>query len=198
MARAQGTNDLAGMHVPEPWNGALETAPILFISWNPSWNPAEQFPTHVSRDRDVISFFRDRFDHTNQASQTWREMKGIATHLLGRKALAGVDYSMTDVVRCKSRKGIGAASALGRCVSLYLARTIMLSEARVIVSLGRDARNAVATFFGVAPELGFGGVVSVEQRDRALVFLGAPGSSQPRRLHDSDLAEVRIALAGGS
>lgn len=117
---AQRTTELAELQLPEPWNGQIETAPILFVSWNPSWNPNETFPTSAWADERIISFFRTRFEHTDQASQTWREMQGIATHLLGRTSRPGVDYAVTDAVRCKSQKGIGANAALSECSALYL------------------------------------------------------------------------------
>src|SRR4051812_3998926 len=65
-------------HVPEPWSGDIGRAPILFVSWNPSWNPAERFPTPSWTDEAVIEFFISRFEHTDQDSHTWREIRGIA------------------------------------------------------------------------------------------------------------------------
>ena len=88
VVHAQGTGRDA-FHVPEPWSGDIERAPILFVSWNPSWNPDEPFPTSRSTDDEIMTFFRHRFEHTNQDAHTWREMDGIARHLLGRDAGRG-------------------------------------------------------------------------------------------------------------
>ncbi len=184
-------------HLPEPWNGEIETAPLLFVSWNPSWNPDERFPTEEWTDTEIARFFRQRFQHTGQRSQTWREIRGIAEHLLGREPRPGVDYAITDVVRCKSRKGEGASEALTECSSRYLRRTLDASGARVIVALGRDARRVMADHFGVPAAVGACVPVSRERRERVLVLLGAPGSAQPRRLPSAELMRARAALSAG-
>ena len=52
----------ADFHLPEPWSGRIESAPNLFVSSNPSFNPREDFPT-VSWDDDRIeAFFTTRFE----------------------------------------------------------------------------------------------------------------------------------------
>ena len=40
-----------GYQVPEPWNGDLEKADILFLSSNPGINVFEKFPRYISRDK---------------------------------------------------------------------------------------------------------------------------------------------------
>lgn len=178
-------------HLPEPWNGEIETAPILFVSWNPSWNPNETFPTRAWTDKAIIGFFRTRFDHSDQHSQTWREMRGIAEHLLGRPAKAGVDYAGTDIVQCK---GKGAKEALAECSGRYLRRTLEASGARVVVALGKDARQKLASYFGVPAALGAHEPISVGGRDRMLVLLGAPGSAETRRLPTEECLRVQAHL----
>jgi hypothetical protein len=183
------------MHVPEPWSGHIESAPLLFVSWNPSWNPRERFPTRSWADDAIVDFFQTRFTHTDQASQTWREMRGIAEHLLGRRPTPGVDYCVTDAVRCKSQRGRGAREALAECAGRYLRRTLDVSGARVIVALGRDARMTLAEHLGTPADIGVHCPVG-GPRDRLLVMLGAPGSSQPRRLEPAECRRVRAALSG--
>jgi hypothetical protein len=182
--------------LPEPWNGAIETAPILFVSWNPSLNPNETFPRPEWADEAIIGFFRTRFDHSDQHSQTWREMRGIASHLLGRDPKPGVDYAVTDAVRCKSRKGEGATQALGECSSRYLRRTLETSGARVFVALGKDARKTMASYFGVAAELGSASSpIMLGGCERILVQLGAPGAAESRRLGEEERLRVQSFLA---
>lgn len=186
----------AGQHVPEPWNGAIETAPILFVTWNPSWNECERFPTVDWSDEEIVGFFRTRFEHTNQNAQTWREITTIADRLLDREPIRGRDYAITDVVHCKSRNGRGAAQALPECRARYLTRLLALAGARLIVALGRDARRAIAGHYGVPEQLGVHGPVSGEGRERTVVLLGAPGSSDRRTLTDDELERARRALSG--
>ena len=40
-----------GYLVPEPWNGDLEKADILFLSSNPGINVFEKFPRYIGRDK---------------------------------------------------------------------------------------------------------------------------------------------------
>ncbi|MFZ2490259.1 MAG: hypothetical protein WA208_02125 [Thermoanaerobaculia bacterium] len=40
-------------HLPEPWNGDLRFAPLLFVSSNPSIGPSEDYPT-TGCDDDLI------------------------------------------------------------------------------------------------------------------------------------------------
>jgi len=182
-------------HVPEPWNGQIETAPILFVCWNPSWNRQERFPTHLWSDEAIIEFFRTRFDHSDQASRTWTEMQAIATRLLGCPARPGVDYAVTDAVRCKSRGGRGASQALAECSGRYLQRTLAVSGARVVISLGGDARRTLATYFGVSDQIGVYGSARVGDPERMLVQLGAPGSSDRRTLSAEESQKAQAALA---
>lgn len=194
VVHAQGTGRDA-FHVPEPWSGDIERAPILFVSWNPSWNPDEPFPTSRSSDNEVMTFFRHRFEHTNQDSHTWREMDGMAKHLLGRDVKRGVDWVVADIVHCKSRKGRGAFAALEECAGRYLPRVLALAGATAVVGLGRDARSALASHYGVPPEIGVHSVADEQRPSRVLVLLGAPGAAQRRRLLPDELSTVESALA---
>lgn len=182
-------------HVPEPWNGQIETAPILFVCWNPSWNRHERFPTHLWSDEAIIEFFRTRFDQSDQASRTWVEMRAIAKRLLGRPARPGVDYVVTDAVRCKSHGGKGASRALSECSGRYLQRTLAMSGARVVIALGKDARKTLATYFGVKEQIGVYGPMSIVDHERMLVQLGAPGSPDRRTLSEEESQEVQAVLA---
>ncbi len=48
-------------HLPEPWNGDLARAPLLFVSSNPSIDEDEAYPTASWPEEDVIDFFLHRF-----------------------------------------------------------------------------------------------------------------------------------------
>jgi hypothetical protein len=192
VVHAQGTGREA-FHVPEPWNGDIERAPILFVSWNPSWNQREKFPTRSASDAEIVTFFNRRFEHTNQNARTWQEMRGIAGRLLGRDAVPGADYAVTDLVHCKSEKGKGASAALDECAGRYLPRVLAIAGATVIVGLGRDSRSTLAHHFGVSSELGVYDIWK-GKRERRLVLLGAPGSAQRRRLRHDELGRAQSAL----
>jgi hypothetical protein len=193
VVHAQGRQ--AGLQVPEPWNGEIETAPILFVTWNPSFNPREHpFPTADSNDADIVEFFSKRFEHSAESSQTWRELRGIASRLLGRRARPGIDYASTDVVHCKSARGIGASRALGECTRRYLEPTLAVAGARVVVGLGTDAWITLAARWGVPAVLG-AHRSQVPGEQRLLVLLGAPGSATTRTLDGAGQQMAAEALA---
>ncbi len=182
-------------HLPEPWNGEIETAPILFVCCNPSWNRNETFPTHAWDDEAIVRFFRTRFDHSGEASHTWREMRGIAERLLGCPPRPGVDYAVTDAVRCKSHNRVGVPQSLSECSGRYLRRTLAVSGARVVIALGKDARKSLASYFGISEQIGVHGLVRVSDHNQMLVQLGAPGSSERRTLTSEETQLVRAVLA---
>lgn len=52
------------MHRPEAWTGDLRTAPMMFLSSNPSFNPKENFPNWHSAEwkkEEIIDFAVNRF-----------------------------------------------------------------------------------------------------------------------------------------
>ncbi len=169
--RDRGINEVR--QVPEPWNGHLESAPILFVSSNPSISWKEQYPTRVWADassdwsdEDLMDFFEGRFDAT-PARPPWIR-RGISTRLVDDtyspwvrflaavrsraaelldlpkdRVVPGSDYCLTEVTHCKSVRERGAGAAASTCGARYLDRVLRLSPAPVIVTLGKIAANAL-------------------------------------------------------
>lgn len=140
--------------LPEPWNGRIESAPILFLSSNPSFNSAERFPTERWSDDKIETFFTTRFDRTYPNVHYWTVVRAIARDILGREPLPGRDYAITEVVRCKSLKEEGAWAAFETCSSLYLDRTLEVAEAKVVIALGKMACESIASHIGGTAEIG--------------------------------------------
>jgi hypothetical protein len=203
-------------HLPEPWNGELESAPLLFISSNPAIDPSERYPTPSWSDEHRVDFFRHRFsggaeawtqefrtllkdgsyDPALRAGKYWREIHNRAVELLGSGARPGTDYALTEVVHCKSLKNEGVEEARRECASRYLERVLAASPARVIIVIGAHAWQVFSDWYG-GPSA-FGRLVSalpVAGRERMVISLPAPGSSQSRklihRLSDEELAHAR-------
>lgn len=133
----------------------------------------------------------------------WRAVREIAAEIFGRSVRPGLDYALTEIVRCKSTKEIGVPSAARECAPRYLERTLALSPAPLIVVLGRKAHQAVRILFRY-PDAG---IVSRELEiagmPRRLVFLAHPNAREggrakplkyPKRLSGRDLGTARESL----
>ncbi len=139
IVQSQGVSTVREFQVPEPWSGPIESAPILFLSSNPSIsrsNPPrdtdEEYPTgdrETWPDERIIDFFQGRFGGGREEwirngirgrmkngefskdpkdwVRFWASAKARASEALGRPAIPGRDYAMTEVVRCKSVEEYG-------------------------------------------------------------------------------------------
>lgn len=161
--------DIAGRWlVPEPWNGHLGNAPLLFIGQNPSASFRENYPSlaQTPSTSAMQEYFDTRFDGLAIREGTRVKLKDegkgsdyagpnrflsylvqIAAQLHGRPAKPGIDYALTEGVRCKSKDAIGVELAVGTCARRYMRETLALSPANVIVCLGAIARQSLLTAF---------------------------------------------------
>ena len=154
--------------VPEPWNGNLGTAPILFIGQNPSADQDEDYPAawHVRGDgvdEKLFQFFQGRFGdgpgeppikdgtmvrqrlggHATKPNKFLAHVGRLAGACLGRQAKAGIDYAITEAVRCKAARPPGMHQATEVCARKHLTKTLQLSQASVLICLGGEARVAL-------------------------------------------------------
>jgi hypothetical protein len=159
-------------HRPEPWAGNLSTAPIMFLSSNPSFDPLENFPTLDWDSHDAADFFVNRFserlgrrygatDGPSSAAQdrailkngkmtskvkTWYTLRSRAAVLLNKTiddTRAATDYVMSEVVHCKSRNEKGVFDALPACVSKWFQPLLEASNAKLVIVSGEPAGRAV-------------------------------------------------------
>lgn len=200
-------NDFAKRQVPEPWNGDLVRARILFVSSNPSISEVEDYPTDQWTDDAIADYFEHRYgrwmadgtkglrkDGTRgKANPFLSSVKKTAERLLDRPPVPGVDYAVTEVVHCKSRAEVGVAEALGECTRRYLGGILEAAGAKVIVVLGDRANAAL----GARP-IGVHGPLELGGRPRLLLCLPHPNARRARRvdriLPPGDLERVRHAL----
>lgn len=218
VVHAQAEQDLAARQTPEPWSGALERAPVLFVSSNPSISRREMFPTGAWSGAEQVDFFSGRFDET-QGRPAWirggtktlftdqtystavmflGSVRIRAEELLKRPATPGVDYCMTEVVHCKSPEEVGVPEAARTCSGLWLDRILALSVARVVVSLGVHAAAEFGRRIGGVPDGRVTEPLELAGRMRRVVFMPHPNARGPRRfsiLDPSDLAALRAELA---
>lgn len=206
--------------VPEPWSGHLESAPILFLSSNPSLGADEMYPTAAWPAARVADFFGARFEQREEpwvdrhmralrtdgaprggrGTRFWIACHARASELLGRDATAGTDFALAEVVHCKSKSEHGVKEALLSCVEQWLSRLLAAAEARVVVLYGARARTAIEHVYHVTMtlEAPLSEPLEIEGSARLLVALPHPNARVPRRdcspLTGEQLADVRAFL----
>lgn len=165
--------------VPEPWNGHLDQAPLLFVGQNPSFDIAEDYPTRstlLGGSFSAVDYYDRRFEcHIRGGTKVRR--KGVDNWSPSNRFLSavrvtaeliyhglvnntdlipGTHYAITEAVRCKARNAHGIHLAATTCGNRYMLRTLLASNARVIVCFGRLATESVCKASGVEG-LSFGG-----------------------------------------
>lgn len=180
-------------HVPEPWSGDLQHAPILFLSSNPSIDENEEYPLASWSDEWVEDYFTNRFHggHKQWIQDDIRSLKSNGTwvkvsfwiavrqrakELFQREVVGGTDYTLTEVVHCKSLKQDGVNEALPVCVNLYLRRILAQSGAKVIVILGAQARDVVKHEFNIPENEKIFGPIRIGEYQRYIAFLPHPNA----------------------
>lgn len=188
--------------VPEPWNGNLN-AHLLFIASNPTideqeyfpdststWNPelTEDFFLHrfsggrqswISNNRYVLQ--RDGNHYSNKPVKYWCEIYRRAIEAYDNKEInPGIDYAITEVVHCKSRARIGVNESLAECSSSFIKKIVKLSEAKVIIWVGKEAKQTAISLFKTGEETFHG--PSLKTQNRYFIFTPAPNSNRPRKL----------------
>jgi len=200
--------------VPEPWNGDLASAPLLFMSSNPATGDGAAYPRASWKDEEIEDFFVHRFGEGRQqwtlggnrallldgthakANPFWSSVRQRAMELFQRDVQPGRDYALTEVVRCKSGGEYGVAEAADECAGRYLLPTIEASGAKVIVALGKVAesylRRLVAFEGKVSPPVTIGG------RERMIAVLPHPNARKHRSFAqcfgDADLLALRACV----
>jgi hypothetical protein len=198
--------------LPEPWVGHLAEAPILFIGSNPGLgsqippNPREapRKPHFVTIDwpgEQIIDAFENGLP--SSGAPYWNWIRGRAAELMiGRAAVAGIDYALTEVARCRSnseRDGVGDAAEF--CSRTYLPMTLRLSGAAVVVTVGALARKTVRSLLSLDAE---GDVQEARLGVRSMLVtaLAHPaGSRSPKsfkRFAATDVERLRATVAGAA
>ena len=128
------------------------------------------------------------------ASPYWNAAHDLASSFLGRDAVPGHDYALTEIVRCKSPKELGVASAAAQCVPTYLKDTLALSPAPLVAVLGRHARQVVRKLTGFAEYGPLTPPHHIGGRDRVFAFLGHPAMGKGAQVPQD--ARLGLTLPG--
>jgi hypothetical protein len=221
IVRSQNGREPQDFHVPEPWSGDLANAPVLFLASNPSFWDKEWYPTISWTDDALVDFFHNRFgggsrewirdgtrtllkggEHSPKATKFFQGVRQRASELLCRPAVPGQDYALSEVVHCKSAGEEGVSEALLNCSSRYLDNVLMLSGARVIVVLGKVARDILPYSLDVPDFVANSmyGPLMIGGQERLIAFLPHSNARAPRTFLSSawpteHLAELRAFIS---
>ena len=136
------------MQLPEPWNGHLSKAKIMFISSNPSIG-YEDFPTKKWNDSNIVDFFENRFKRQieyTDISSFWKSIAKYVTWIIpeasGKSVLEILDNYVvsTELVHCKSR----AEKGVSKCAKeecKFIGDIIKEFNGDVIILLGSTVKK---------------------------------------------------------
>lgn len=142
--------------VPEPWRGDIRSAPLLFISSNPSIDLLDDAPWNTQPTKEIAIYYdgpdkkiSKHFPHSTyrygpqsrNPVKFWKSVHQLAVELYGLdfELTSGKHYAITEVVHCKSQREYGVREALACCSDKYLGKILENSECQFIVSLGDHA-----------------------------------------------------------
>jgi len=210
--RSLGISNPSDFQLPEPWSGAIQDTPILFFSLNPSIYADDFTPDATWPLPMVGDFFENRFKDRGKYSwvnnhkvlkkdgtygakvRYFSAMQKQADRLFGRTTIPGVDYTLSEIVHCKSQRSVGAIKAMPPCVDLFLmGRVSVALNVKVIVLVGR---LAVKAFKGRVKKIR---LFNSQGRSIIVVSIPHPNSyigpkSIEAILSEEDLSTIRILL----
>lgn len=139
---------IKSMQLPEPWNGHLSKAKIMFISSNPSID-YEDFPTKKWDDKDIVDFFDNRFKiplEDKDVSCFWKSIAKYVTWIFPEASTLSVleildNYVVsTELVHCKSRSEKGVTKcAKEECI--FMDDIIKEFNGDMIILLGSTVKK---------------------------------------------------------
>lgn len=158
--------------IPEPWNGHLSEAKILYIGSNPSIDCDEVYPDSTWSDKKICDFFENRFKKGKVKKTTGKEVAvPFWTYLInytnwineelktsGKAFLTKYpitkqkknmydelnnDVVSTEIVHCKSKDAYGFEKACCKCGDMWMGNILNLFSGKLIVVLGKKAECAI-------------------------------------------------------
>lgn len=94
---------------------------------------------------DATKVRRRNGGYANEPNKFLAHVGRLAQACMGRTVKAGVDYAITEAVRCKAPRPPGIRQATEVCAGKHLTKTLPLSKATVLICLRGEARTALTT-----------------------------------------------------
>ena len=203
-------NNIDVFQLPEPWTGNLSSAPILFVSSNPSINKDEAYPTKSKSwsEDEVVDFFENRFESNRiwtRASPSqaryvllkdrksyhddwvrfWSSARKRSEELLDHAPVPGRDYALTEVVHCKSEDEEGVSESISICSQKWIEPILEHSNAKIVVLVGALARDVCSDIWNIDNSQSVHFNVLAGHRPRAVVILPHPNARNvPKKISD--------------
>ena len=134
--------------IPEPWNGNLQEAQILFISSNPSISSLEkeEYPVETWTENKIQEFFLNRFStpYDKNNVRFWTYIKKYAGWTLDMDASdeeLPKKICITEVVHCKSVNEKGVTECCDHCADKWLGKVLAEFQGQYIILLGSRAKR---------------------------------------------------------
>jgi hypothetical protein len=216
IVESQGVLKIEDFQVPEPWSGWIETAPLIFLSSNPSISATELYPEGTWTDEMISDFFQNRFANGEKewirdgkfslqkdgsyssAVRFWASIRKRAEELFLRQVTPGMDYALTEVVHCKSREEIGVKEAMNFCAERYLGRILEETNAPIITVLGGPAKEIIQEIYGLPKSDNPVETITIADYDRHIVYLPHPNAWKKKTfsnvLSHEELGKLRKLL----
>lgn len=200
---------------PEPFTGDIAKSKVLVISSNPSISNQEVYPSKEWTKEAIRDFFINRFNTDNKYVRDykyvliddknktyaddwvryWSSIRNRVAELYGRPVdtvIPGVDYTLTELVHCKSRSEIGVNEALLECTNRYFEKLIEISGAKVIVVVGNLAANFIKNKYNISELVDKD--VEIGNRKFDFIFIEHPNSrtNGPKRLVEIPEIESKL------
>lgn len=203
IVKSQGVSIIDDFQIPEPWNGNIETARLLYLSSNPSISDNDEkelYPTWNWPEERIQDFFNHRFGGSKEKwvkdgkyakkqdgsymdhQAYWSEIRKRSEELYGRPVNLNIDYAITEIVHCKSKGRCGVESALYECSNKYFRKILGIAGASVIAVIGKEAKEMITAILKCTKEQKIIGPQTIEGRERIILFFAAPGSKELRKI----------------
>ena len=138
-------------HLPEPWNGHLSEADILFVGTNPNYNAKEvDFPQdkdQKDQNEYITDFFDNRFERYKKSkprkNNFYNRLITWASWILNvERTTALFDrIASTELVHCKSHNSEGVDDCINHCYNSWFKKIIGNFKGKYVVLIGQKARN---------------------------------------------------------
>ena len=203
--------------LPQPWNGDIETSKILFISFNQSLNLDDYYPDNSWKKNDVYDFFVNRFSekfiwvknqlYPLEKNKQYRDSKHWIRYWAGVRNYAkfifqftpepGIDYSLTEIVHCKSEGGNGVNEAALECYNKHFDKILNLTSAKILIVVGKKTEEKIKSIYNFNSKVKLQ-IQMINDIERIWVFIPHPYARGKKNLGDiftkKELSTIRNYL----